>query len=405
MEHVGLQRRSQNKDQDSQNRGSWLSVYAVGLATFSVVTTEMLPVGLMTAIADTYQVSVGTAGLTISIPAILAGIFAPIVVFGAGGIDRRRILLCLLMLLTLANLISAFAMNFSSLLAARVIIGFCMGGIWSVAGGLALRLVPERSSGLATAVIFGGVSVASVVGVPIGAIAGELIGWRMAFAGMAIFSLFVLIFVHYSLPALPAAHSIKLNQFAQQLGNRAVQLGLVITFLLVAGHFMAYTFVHPLMQTVSGFKAEWIGLLLFIYGAAGITGNFLAGLVVARQTGLVIIVIAAGLTASIAGFALIGGNQISGAIMLVLWGVAYGGVSVSLQTWMMKAAPLAIEVATSLFVAVFNIGIAFGSFAGGRVVDSSGLYTNLHIAAALTAIGLFIAMLVQVRANPKLLKN
>lgn len=405
MEHVGLQRRSQNKDQDSQNRGSWLSVYAVGLATFSVVTTEMLPVGLMTAIADTYQVSLGTAGLTISIPAILAGIFAPIVVFGAGGIDRRRILLCLLMLLTLANLISAFAMNFSSLLAARVIIGFCMGGIWSVAGGLALRLVPERSSGLATAVIFGGVSVASVVGVPIGAIAGELIGWRMAFAGMAIFSLFVLIFVHYSLPALPTAHSIKLNQFAQQLGNRAVQLGLVITFLLVAGHFMAYTFVHPLMQTVSGFKAEWIGLLLFIYGAAGITGNFLAGLVVARQTGLVIIVIAAGLTASIAGFALIGGNQMSGTIMLVLWGVAYGGVSVSLQTWMMKAAPLAIEVATSLFVAVFNFGIAFGSFAGGRVVDSSGLYTNLHIAAALTATGLFIAMLVQVRANPKLLKN
>lgn len=378
---------------------SWPSVYAVSLSTFAVVTTEMLPVGIMTPIAEALQTSAGTAGLMISVPAILAAFFAPMVVLTAGGIDRRHLLAGLLFLLIVANLTSAFSTSIGMLLTARVIVGFCMGGIWAIAGGLAPRLVPERSIGLATAIIFGGVSAASVLGMPIGTVIGDYIGWRWTFGVMAAFCVVVLTFNLWALPALPVAQLVRLGQFTAQLARRPIQLGLVITILFVAGHFMAFTFVRPLLQTMSGIDVEWIGILLLAYGVAGIAGNFLAGAFASRQIGLTLISIGAALTVSIFIFAVLGDTPAGGTIMLIAWGVAYGGVSVSLQTWMMKAAPGAIEIATSLFVSIFNVGIALGSFAGGRVVDGFDLRTLLLIAGAFPALGLIFAIAIQFSAS------
>ena len=247
-------------------RRPWLAVSAVGLATFSVVTTEMLPVGLLTSIAGSLGTSMGRAGLMISLPALLAALFAPLVVMAAGGMDRRRILCGLLALLVLANLASALAPSLIWLLAARVLVGFCMGGIWAIAGGLAARLVPQASMGLATSIIFGGVAAASVLGVPLGALIGDFAGWRWAFGGMAGFSALVLALHMAVLPALPATGSASLRQFSHQLANRRLQAGLALTLLLVAGHFMAFTFVRPLLLTVSGFDAQWMSALLLAYG-------------------------------------------------------------------------------------------------------------------------------------------
>lgn len=373
----------------------WTSVYAVGLSTFAVVTTEMLPVGLMTPIAEALQTSVGTAGLMISVPAILAAFFAPMVILAAGGIDRRRILGGLLFLLTIANLTSALSTSIFWLLAARVIVGFCMGGIWAIAGGLAPRLVRGNQIGLATAVIFGGVSAASVLGVPIGAVVGDFIGWRWAFGTMAVFSALVLVLNLWALPTLPVDQSVRLGQFTAQLRRRPIQLGLAVTLLFVAGHFMAYTFVRPLLETKSGVDVEWIGVLLFAYGAAGIAGNFIVGAVASRQIGVALIAIAVALALSILGFAALGGTPAGGAVMLIVWGMAYGGVSVALQTWMMKAAPSAIEIATALFVSIFNVGIALGSFAGGQLVDRFDLHTILPLAGILPALGLLFALAIQ----------
>lgn len=394
MEEIAQGSQPQSRKVDT--KFAWLPVYAVGLSTFSVVSTEMLPVGLMTPIAESLQTSVGTAGLTISVPAILAALLAPAVVLAAGGIDRRRILAGLLALLTIANIVSALAPTIGWLLGARVLVGFCMGGIWAIAGGLAPRLVPAKSIGLATAIIFGGVSAASVLGVPIGAVIGDFAGWRWAFGAMALFSAIVLGLTLWALPALPVGNSVRLGDFALQVARRPIQLGLIVTFLFVAGHFMAYTFVRPLLQSVSGVEVEWIGALLFAYGAAGIAGNFVAGVVASRQIGMTLIVIAIALAATIFGFTAVGDTPTGGAIILILWGMAYGGVSVALQTWMMKAAPSAIEIATSLFVSIFNVGIALGSFVGGRVVDRFDLLTNLLLAATLPTLGLLFALAIQI---------
>ncbi|WP_445658757.1 MFS transporter [Achromobacter sp. NCFB-sbj8-Ac1-l] len=360
----------------------WGAVAAAGLATFCVVTTEMLPVGLLVPITDSLGVSVGLGGLLMFVPGILAALCAPLVVVGARGIDRRRILCGLLLLLAGANLASALAPGLAWFLAARVLVGVCIGGIWAVAGGLAGRLVAPASVGLATAVIFGGVAVASVLGVPLGALVGDLAGWRSAFGAMAGLSAAVLLWAALSLPSLPVARSITGHELLGQLRNPALRRGLFITLFLVAGHFMAYTFVRPLLQSQAGFAQSWIGPLLFAYGVAGIAGNFLAGGAAARRLRPTLLAIVLGLLVTLTLLPWLGGLRPGAVALLLLWGLSYGGVSVALQTWMMQAARDAVEAATSLFVGVFNLAIALGALAGGASVDRWGLSATLLIAAA-----------------------
>lgn len=373
-------------------RHSWMAVFAVGLATFSVVTTEMLPVGLLTSIAGTLSITTGSAGLMISLPALLAALFAPFVVIASGGIDRRWILCGLLALLVVANLVSALASDLMVMLAARILVGFCMGGIWAIAGGLASRLVAENATGLATSIIFGGVAAASVLGVPLGAFIGDAIGWRWAFGSMAIFSALVLGLHLAVIPALPVAGSANIRQFMAQLGNRKIQAGLFLTLLLVTSHFVAFTFVRPLLISVSGFDTRWISAILFAYGIAGIAGNFLVGITAVRYTALTLIVMATGLVLTPLLFIIAGQTVTGGGAALIVWGLAYGGLSVGLMTWMMKAAPRAVEIAAALFVGVFNSGIALGSWVGGQIVDTLALTDTLWLACGLAAVALVSAV-------------
>lgn len=364
---------------------SWLAVSAAALATFSVVTTEMLPVGLLTSIAGSLGSTTGNTGLVISLPALLAALFAPMVVIAAAGMDRRQLLCGLLMLLVLANIASALAPSLEWMLIARVLVGLCIGGIWAIAGGLAARLVPASSIGLATSIIFGGVAAASVLGVPLGAWIGDMLGWRWAFVCMAVLSAVVLLLHMVFLPPLAANNVATVRQFRKLLTVRSVQMGLCLTLLLVAGHFAAFTFVQPLLLSVSGFEARWMGVLLFVYGVAGIAGNFLAGTVAARHTLPTLTVITLGLLWVPLMLLTVGDSQMSGGSVLLIWGLVYGGVSVGLMTWMMKVAPQALEVVTALYVAVFNIGIALGAWVGGKVVDDMGLTANLWLTATLAA--------------------
>lgn len=371
-------------------RHPWWAVSAVGLATFSVVTTEMLPVGLLTPVAEDLGASTGTAGLMISLPAVLAAVFAPLVVIAAGGIDRRRILCALLGLLLVANLASALAPGIGSLLAARVLVGLCMGGIWAIAGGLAARLVPAPRIGLATSIIFGGVAAASVLGVPLGALIGDAWGWRSAFIAMALFSAAVMLLHVWVVPALPVSTSVRPRQFAQQLGHRGLQRGLGLTLLLVSGHFIAFTYVRPLLTSLSGVDASWVGALLFAYGLAGIVGNFLVGPLAARHPRGTLLAIASSLLLTPVLFLWMGSTPAGGSVLMLVWGLAYGGVSVGLMGWMMKAVPQAVEIATALYVGVFNVGIALGAWGGGRLLDGIGLHATLWAAAVLAGSALLM---------------
>ncbi|PVD09241.1 MFS transporter [Streptomyces sp. CS147] len=368
----------------------WLAVLAVTLGIFSLMTSELLPVGLLTPVGQALDVSQGTAGLMVTVPGLVAAASAPLVTVATGHIDRRIVLVVLIGLMGAANLASAFATSFTVVLVARFLIGLSVGGFWSIAGGIALRLVPAGHVARATAVIFGGVETASVLGVPSGTLIGDLSGWRTAFAAVGILGLVSLSCMLFFVPRVPAGRTVTFSALPQAFrGNAGVRAGIALTFLVITGHFLAYTFVRPILQG-DGVADSSIGVLLLTFGVAGICGNFIAGALVTRHLRRCVMGISAVLTAAMAVLALADTDAFSAGAILVLWGLGYGAVPVTFQTWILDAAPDATEAATSLYVSAFNLSIALGALLGGFAVDGIGRTSVLWAGAALTVLALFV---------------
>ncbi|MBH0246019.1 MFS transporter, partial [Streptomyces cavourensis] len=227
----------------------WLAVLAVTLGIFSLMTSELLPVGLLTPVGTALDVSEGTAGLMVTVPGLVAAVSAPLVTVATGRIDRRIVLVVLIGLMGAANLASAFATSFTVVLIARFLIGISVGGFWSIAGGIALRLVPAKHVARATAVIFGGVETASVLGVPLGTFIGDMSSWRTAFGAVGILGLVSLACMLFLMPKIPAEQSISFSALPKVFKtNAGVRIGIALTFLVITGHFLAYTFVRPILQ-------------------------------------------------------------------------------------------------------------------------------------------------------------
>ncbi|MFD9850096.1 MFS transporter [Streptomyces parvus] len=368
----------------------WLAVLAVTLGIFSLMTSELLPVGLLTPVGQALDVSQGTAGLMVTVPGLVAAVSAPLVTVATGHIDRRIVLVVLIGLMGAANLASAFATSFTVVLVARFLIGLSVGGFWSIAGGIALRLVPAGHVARATAVIFGGVETASVLGVPSGTLIGDLSGWRTAFAAVGILGLVSLACMLCFMPRVPAGRTVTFSALPQVFrGNAGLRAGIALTFLVITGHFLAYTFVRPILQG-DGMADSSIGVLLLTFGVAGICGNFIAGALVTRHLRRCVMGISVVLTAAMAVLALADTGAFSAGAILVLWGLGYGAVPVTFQTWILDAAPDATEAATSLYVSAFNLSIALGALLGGFAVDGIGTTSVLWAGAALTVLSLFV---------------
>ncbi|MEV2274522.1 MFS transporter [Nocardiopsis sp. NPDC049922] len=364
------------------DRRAWFAVSAVALGIFALMTTELLPVGLLTFVSADLSVSDGTAGLMVTVPGVVAAATAPTVAVLLGRVDRRTLLAAFVALMAAANVACALAEHFALVLAARALVGVSIGGFWAIAGGLAPRLVPERHVPRATAVVFGGVSSASVIGVPVGTLVGDLAGWRAAFLTVAALGGLALVLLLVLLPPVPARAVPRLSDLPSLLvGHGGVRTGVLLALLLVTGQFTAYTFVRPLLTDVAGIDATLTGGLLLVYGVAGIVGNFVAGS--GRDVRRTLFVATVGLTAALGVFGLAGGVPIAAVAALVVWGLAYGGVSVGLQTWMLRHASEVPEAATALLVCAFNLSIALGALVGGLVADALAVAAIPWVAGAL----------------------
>lgn len=347
-----------------------LGVVSVTLGLFAIVTSEILPIGLLTEIGAEFGVSDGVAGLTMTLPGIVAAVAAPAVTVATGRLDRRLMLAVLMGVLAVADLMAAVAPAYWVLLASRVLVGVTIGGFWSIGAGLAARLVPERSAATATSVIFSAVPLGSVLGVPAGTFVGHLAGWRTAFAVLGILSAAVLAALLVVLPRLPAVQVTRPRVLLGLLGLRGVRVALVATFLVVLAHFGTYTYVTPLLQQVTRIDPGTTGAFLLAYGVAGVAGNFLAGAALTRRPRGTFA--AAGLLIGVATLLLpvLGTTGAGALVLLLVWGLAYGGVPVCSQTWFARAAPHAPEAATVVFTASFQATFALGALFGGVVVDA-----------------------------------
>ncbi|GAB3885910.1 MFS transporter [Kibdelosporangium lantanae] len=351
-----------------------LAVLAVTLGIFALVTTEIVPVGLLTSIGATFGLSDGTTGLLMTMPGFLAAVAAPVVTVATGHVDRRRMLAILMLVLTAANVLAAVAPTYWIALVSRVLLGVTIGGFWSISAGLAERLVPPDRVARAKTVIFSAVPLGSVLGVPAGTFLGDTMGWRMTFVALAVLAGITLVAMR-AVPPLPPIHVTRLEVLRDAL--RPSRKALLVTFLIVLAHFATYTYIRPFLEP--HLNANEITLLLLTYGTAGIIGNFVAGPLVARHPR--------------ATFAAVAGMIATATLLLpvldpvpllVLWGVAYGAVPVCSQTWFARAATG--EAASVLFTASYQATLGFGAMAGGVVVDHTSPATVMTVGGLTAAL-------------------
>ncbi|MFB8034394.1 MFS transporter [Streptomyces sp. NPDC056004] len=364
-----------------------LAVLSVMLGIFSIVTTEILPIGLLTSIGSDFAVSDGTAGLMMTMPGLLAAVSAPLVTVATARIDRRVMLCAFMLLLALADFLVAAATDYRIVLVSRVMVGVTIGGFWSIGAGLAGRLVRPASVGRATAVIFSAVPLGSVLGVPAGTFIGGLAGWRTAFVVLGVLSVAVLALMLLVVPPLPPTQATRASLLRTVLARPGTRFALLITFLIVLSHFATYTYVTPFLERVTHAGPALITVFLLVYGAAGIVGNFVGGALVARRP-----LLAAGLIATATALLPVLGRWETGAVaLLIVWGVAYGAVPVCSQTWFTKAAPDTPEAASVLFTASFQATFALGALAGGAVLDHMSLSAVMLLGGAVAALVLVVA--------------
>ncbi|MFG3440758.1 MFS transporter [Nonomuraea sp. NPDC047897] len=370
----------------------WPAVVSLTLGIFTIVTSEILPIGLLTSIGGEFGVSDGTAGLTMAMPGIVAAVAAPVVTVTTARLDRRLMLCVLMAVLAVSNLLAATAPAYGVMLVSRVLLGLVIGGFWSIGAGLAARLVPPRSVGAATTLIFSAVPLGSVLGVPAGTFIGHLAGWRAAFVVLGGMSLLVLAALPALMPSLPAVQTTRLAVLRGLLRLPGVRIALLATFLVVLAHFGAYTYVTPLLQQVTRVGPAAVSSFLLAYGFAGVAGNFLAGAVIARSlrtafAGAGVLIAAATLLLPVAGTAAAGALG-----LLLVWGLAYGAVPVCSQTWFARSAPHAPEAATVVFTSSFQATFALGAFLGGVVVDAASVSAVMvcgGVVAAVMAVSLW----------------
>ncbi|MDQ1582549.1 MAG: hypothetical protein QOF36_603 [Microbacteriaceae bacterium] len=326
----------------------------------------------------------------VAVPAILAAITALVLTVASGRIDRRKLLIGFSLLLLASDLLGMLAPNFIVMILARGLLGVALGGFWSLAAALAPRLVHEKFIGHATTLVFGGISVATVLAVPAGSFIGSIAGWREVFGITSILAAVVVVSQIVFVPKLPVAVATSIRALPMLLRRKRVLVLLFSVMFVITGQFAAYTYVDPYLVGTVGMDVSLASALLLGYGIAGILGNFIGGVQAERRLKPTLIVVFGLGGASIVASQLLVASPVGTAIALVGWGLAFGAIPASLQAWTFNAAHGLPEAGSALLVTAIQSSIALGSALGGAWVDASGTSAAIWFGAALVVVA-FIA--------------
>lgn len=364
-----------------------IALLALTISAFAIGTTEFVIVGLIPAIAADLGTRLPSAGLLVSLYALGVAIGAPLLTALTGRLPRKALLLGLMALFTVGNLVAWQAPDYATLVVARVLTGLAHGVFFSIGSIIATSVVPREKAASAIAIMFTGLTVALVTGVPLGTFIGQHFGWRETF--LAVSALGVLAFVgsllfvprdlHHGAPAT-------LRQQVAVLAQPRLLLVYAMTALGYGGTFAAFTFLAPILQQISGFSAGAVGLVLLVYGVSVAAGNLWGGRLADRRGPVAALKLIFGLLALVLlvlGFT--AANKWLVLLTVLAWGaVAFGNVP-GLQVYVVRqaqrVAPEAVDVASGLNIAAFNLGIAGGAWQGGQVVVHLGLIHTTWVGA------------------------
>ncbi|MEC1663983.1 MFS transporter [Bacillus halotolerans] len=374
----------------SANKSSIPALLALAISAFAIGTTEFISVGLLPLISDDLHIPVTTAGLTVSLYALGVTFGAPILTSLTSSMSRKTLLLWIMIIFIAGNTMAASASSIGILLAARVISAFSHGVFMSIGSTIAADLVPENKRASAISIMFTGLTVATVTGVPFGTFIGQQLGWRFAFMVIIAVGIIAVIANGILVPAnLRKGTKTTMRDQLKLVTNGRLLLLFVITALGYGGTFVVFTYLSPLLQEVTGFKAGTVAIILLVYGIAIAIGNMIGGKLSNRNpiAALFYMFIVQALVLFTLTFT--APYKIAGLITILFMGLlAFMNVP-GLQVYVVMLAerfvPSAVDVASAINIAAFNAGIALGSFLGGVITDSIGLIHTAWIGALMVA--------------------
>ncbi|WP_077212497.1 MFS transporter [Bacillus dakarensis] len=357
---------------------STFALLALAISAFAIGTTEFISVGLLPLIAKDLNISVTTAGLTVSLYALGVTFGAPILTSITSRMSRKSLLLWIMVIFIIGNSIAAAASSIGVLLIARVISAFSHGIFMSIGSTIAADLVPESRRASAISIMFTGLTVATVTGVPFGTFIGNQFGWRIAFIVIVAVGILALFANSILVPSdLRKGNPTTLKDQFKLITNGRLLLIFTITALGYGGTFVVFTYLSPLLQNITGFKEGIVAVILLIYGIAIAIGNMVGGKL-ANQNPIkalfymfIVQAIILFILYFTAPFKIVGLMTIFFMGLMAFMNVP--GLQVYVVILAERYVPAAVDVASAINIAAFNAGIALGSFLGGLITDSIGL--------------------------------
>ena len=378
---------------------AWMAVFSLAMGVFGLLTAEYLPASLLTPMAAELGVSEALAGQAVTVTAV-AALFSGLLLPGlTRGIDRRVVLLGFSVLMIASNLLVAFSSSLIVLLVMRILLGIALGGFWSMAAAVAMRLVPPTLLPRALSIIFSGIAVGTVVAVPLGSYLGGLYGWRSAFVAAAAVGVVTLVFQLFTLPPLAPRRTARLRTVLEVLLRPGIAVGMLACVLVHTGHFALFTYIRPFLESTSGVGAEGLALMLLGFGAANFVGTLLAGWLLEKSPRGTMVLMPALVGVTALALVWLPASVPGQVVLLALWGMAFGGVPVAWSNWVARAVPDQAESAGGMVVASVQSAIAAGAAAGGAMFSFSGI-DGVFVAAGILMLlaALLIGMRVKVQA-------
>jgi len=367
---------------------------ALAAGAFGIGVTEFAPMGLLPVIATDLGVSIPSAGLLISAYALGVVLGAPLMTLATGRVSRRTLLIGLAGIFTIGNALSALADNYALLMIARIITSLNHGAFFGVGAIVAAGLVPPDRKAGAVAAMFMGLTIANVVGVPVATWAGETLGWRASFWGIAMIGVIVMAALALTLPKAAAPAAGDMLAELRVLGRRRVLSALALTVIGSSAMFTVFTYITPILREQTGASLGFVTAMLVVYGLGLTVGNWVGGKFADRSVDRTLIVTLAGLSLVLLTFAVAMPLASVSAVLIFLWGIASFALVPPLQVRVMDAAREAPNLASAVNIGAFNLGNAIGAALGGAVIAGGLGYPAVALAGAgASALGLLMIVL------------